>query len=129
MLVVCFGGITVASKTYIRLLAAAESHSSVSSGVSAVPWLGHPWRLVGPFWKPATSTRCNIFPVLQSPTSKPSNSFTLTKHSVWLPLIVNGRIELLNGPTVLTAVWVLVSATESSRECSPARYAREPSGP
>ena len=39
----------MASKRCRRLLWASVSQSSFSSGVRAMPWLGHPWRLVGPF--------------------------------------------------------------------------------
>src|SRR6266699_519959 len=60
-------------------------------------------------------------PVLQSPTSKASNSLTLTKQRVWLPLIVNGRMELLKGPIWFTTVWVFVSATERMGDRRPAR--------
>ena len=45
----CFGGIDVASNTWIALLAQSASQSSRSSGVSAMPWLGQPWRFTGPF--------------------------------------------------------------------------------
>ena len=33
----------------VLLLAASHTHTSVSSGVRPTPWLGQPWRLVGPF--------------------------------------------------------------------------------
>ena len=36
-------------------------------------------------------------------------------------------MTLPNGPTVCVTVCVFVSATDSSGECSPARYARLPS--
>ena len=49
-----------------------------------------------------TSTWCRTLPVRRSPISKPSRSLTLTKHRVWLPLIVKGRMTLLKGPTVFS---------------------------
>ena len=77
MLSFCFGGMTVLSKTWRRLLWASVSQSSFSSGVSPMPWLGQPWRLVSPVSK-RTSTRWSFLPVLRSPISKPSSSLTLT---------------------------------------------------
>ena len=57
MLATCFGGITVASKMWSRLLNASVTQISFSSGVIPMPWLGQPWRLTGPFCNPSTSTR------------------------------------------------------------------------
>src|SRR5262249_20563645 len=126
-LATCLGGITVASKTWTRLLWASQTQSSLSSGVRPTPWLGQPCRLTGPFSKPSTSTRCSFLPVFRSATSKPSRSLTLAKHSVCAALTVNGRTAAANGPTVCTTLCVFVSATDSSGERRPARYMREPS--
>ena len=104
MVATCLGGITVASKMCSLLLAPSASQSSFSSGVRPMPWLGQPCRFTGPFEKPVTSTRCSILPVRMSPTSNPSRSFTFTKQSVCAALMVNGRMELPNGPTVPTIV-------------------------
>ena len=130
MLATCFGGITVASKTWMRLLAPSASHSSRSSGVSATPWLGQPWRFVGPFSNPATSTRCSIFPVVRSPTSKPSRSLTFTKQSVCAPFIVNGRIDVAERPDRARRPCACRDRrSTSSGDFSPARYTCRPSGP
>ena len=94
---------TVASKMCRRVLNESVSQSSFSSGVRPIPWLGQPCRLVGPFWKPCTSTRCSFRPDTRSPISKPSSSLTFTKQSVCRPLTVNGRMLALNGPTVRIA--------------------------
>ena len=102
-------------------LTASTTHTSFSSGVSPIPWLGQPCRFTIPFLKPGTSTRCSFFPVFRSPISKPSSSFTLTKHSVCAPLTVNGRIDAANGPTLSITLCVLVSATNKSGDFSPAR--------
>src|SRR5262249_49478180 len=69
ILTVCFGGIPVASKTCMLLLAASQTQTSVSSGVRPMPWLGQPCRLTcfGSLLKPCTSTRCSTLPVLRSP--------------------------------------------------------------
>ena len=67
-----FGGRTVASKTWTRLLKASHTQTSRSSGVRPTPWLGQPCRFVGPVRKPSTSTRYSFFPVSRSPTSTTS---------------------------------------------------------
>ena len=38
------------AKTCRRLLAASHTQTSFSSGDRPTPWLGQPWRLVGPCW-------------------------------------------------------------------------------
>ena len=40
MVAICLGGITVASKMCSRLFGPSDSHSSRSSGVRPIPWLG-----------------------------------------------------------------------------------------
>ena len=67
----------------------------------------------------STSTRCSIFPVVRSPTSKPSRSLTFTKQSVCAPFTVNGRITLPNGPTVRTTACVRASAIDKQRRLQP----------
>ena len=120
MLAICFGGITVALKTWSRPLCASQTQTSFSSGVRPTPWLGQPCRLVGPCLKPATSTRCSFLPVVKSPISKPSRPLTVTKVNVWLPFTVNGLIGALNGPTAPTTLRVFTSKTVKSGERSPA---------
>src|SRR5688572_30057264 len=129
MLATCFGGITVASKTCSRWLAASQSHTSFSSGVRPTPWLGQPCRLIGPFLNPLTSTRCSTLPVLMSPISNPSRSLTQQNASVCAALTVNGRMDAANGPTWRTDLLVEVSTTWSNGDLSPARYANFPSRP
>src|SRR5262249_11630864 len=61
--------------------------------------------------------------------SKPSSSLTFTKHSVCVPLTVNGRIEAPNGPTLRVTSNRSVLATVKKGDFSPARYASLQSGP
>ena len=51
------------------------------------------------------------------------------RSNAFWPLIVNGRIAALKGPTVWRVECVLVSATDSSGDRRPAKYAFRPLGP
>ena len=98
----CTGGYTVASNTTSLLRTPSAIHSSRSSGVNAMPWLGHSNSAAASLSIPSTATRSRIKPVCRSPTSKPTRPSTFANASVPFAFVVNGQSDAVNGPTVLT---------------------------